>query len=394
MKNSNLLKRPEMYIFILSIAVTLGIIIFVSVKGFNRSMDTSKDNSSLKEEQTTVVAQDKGNASIKVKAVGNCYFDSSIVNSLRTLDGNYDFSTPFENISSEIMDADIASVNICTPVSNSSEAAVSTVPPKSAVGLSEAGFNLFTCATKPLISSGKDYIASTAKAISNLSDAKRIGINLTEDEAKQITVIRKNGISVALLNYTDSFGDSALGSDDRYMLNVYDEKQATKDIKNAKKIAEAVIVYINWDMSYTSELDSTQEKRVKALCKAGADVIIGSGIGTVQPVKLIEDKDSKHKTLVYYSLGNFLSGTADTDSLTGLTAEFTIVRKDGRVQIENASAVPMITHYDKNITNYKIYKLSDYTDKLASEHFVSTSDKFTPSELMEKMKKAAGDYIK
>ena len=178
------------------------------------------------------------------------------------------------------------------------------------------------------------------------------------------------------------------------MLNVFDEKQAAKDIKNAKKVAEAVIVYINWDMSYSSELDSTQAKRANALCKAGADVIIGSGISAVQPVKLVTDKGSGHKTLVYYSLGNFLSGSADTDSLTGLAAEFTIVRRDGKVQIENASAVPMITHYDKNITNYTIYKLSDYTDKLASEHFVSTSNKFTPNELMEKMKKAAGDYIK
>ncbi len=394
MKNSNLLKRPEIYIFLLSIAVTLGIIIFVAVKGFNRNMNAAKDNSSPKAVQTTAANKDSGNASVKVTAVGNCYFDSSIVNSLRTLDGNYDFSTPFGNITDEIASADIASVNICTPVSNSSDAAVNTVPSKSITGLSEAGFNLFTCATKPLISSGKDYITSTAKAISDTEGAKRIGINLTEDEAKEITVIRKNGISVALLNYTDSFGDSALGSDDRYMLNVFDEKQAAKDIKNAKKVAEAVIVYINWDMSYSSELDSTQAKRANALCKAGADVIIGSGIGTVQPVKLITDKDSGHKTLVYYSLGNFLSGAADTDSLTGLAAEFTIVRRDGKVQIENASAVPMITHYDKNITNYTIYKLSDYTDKLASEHFVSTSNKFTPNKLMEKMKKAAGDYIK
>lgn len=42
---------------------------------------------------------------------------------------------------------------------------------------------------------------------------------------------------------------------------------------------------------------------------AGADVVLGTHPHVIQPVKWVKGKDN-HKTLVAYSLGNFLNGQA------------------------------------------------------------------------------------
>lgn len=388
----SILKKPEILMIALSVIVVAGITAFVVSHGFSERMKKSTE----KPQNTETVEEQKlteKDSSAVITAVGNCSLDSSIINSLHMLDGSYNFSAPFEKISSDLKESDLALINLSSVISTSSDNGINNIPAEAASGMVDAGFNTFFCANSKFLSTGKTAINIGADILSEIEGVNRLGINKNEQESKELTICYKNGISIALLNYTNSAIDSPLSDSDRYMVNILEQSKAVKDIKNAKKLAEVVIVYIDWDISYQAEPDESQERYVTDFCKAGADVIIGAGTTTVQPVKWVEDKESKHKTLVYYSLGNFLTGSADTVSLTGLMAKFTITRKDGVVTIGNESATPVFTHYDKDISNYCVYKLSDYSDELAKEHFIYSGESFTVDSLRKSVKDTVGDYI-
>ena len=74
--------------------------------------------------------------------------------------------------------------------------------------------------------------------------------------------------------------------------------------------------------------------------------------------------------LIYYSLGNFVSGQTELKNLLGGMADFTIKKdaESGKISIEDYSLVPLVMHYNSDFSEAGMYKLSDYTEELASEH--------------------------
>jgi poly-gamma-glutamate synthesis protein (capsule biosynthesis protein) len=95
-----------------------------------------------------------------------------------------------------------------------------------------------------------------------------------------------------------------------------------RDIRNAKALADIVVVSYHWGDEYETRHNADQEKRATAAIDAGADLIIGHHPHVVQEVV-----PYKHGYIAY-SLGNFVfDQNFSPDTSWGLTLKVTVKDK-------------------------------------------------------------------
>ena len=118
----------------------------------------------------------------------------------------------------------------------------------------------------------------------------------------------------------------------------------------------------------------------------GVDVIIGTHTHTLQNIEWLTGSNN-HRTLVAYSLGNFISGMLEENCQIGGMLSFDFVKKGGVVSIENVVLTPLINHYCsdnkqniiENRYGFTVYRLKDYTQDLASQHGLNGYNNITIS---------------
>ena len=97
------------------------------------------------------------------------------------------------------------------------------------------------------------------------------------------------------------------------------------------------------------------------------DVVLGSHPHVIGPLAWVEGA-SGNRTLVAYSLGNFLSNheapTMENELGGMLSCDF--VREDGEVSIENIAWTPLVNHTEDG--SFAVHALKDYTPELAARH--------------------------
>lgn len=209
----------------------------------------------------------------------------------------------------------------------------------------------------------------------NYPDVVRLGIHSDEDE-KNYELLEVKNFKIALLNYSTMLSENhKIEKDEAYMIDLYSEKTVKEDLKAAKEDADLTIVYLHGGKADSTEPDEKLKEKVDYLAEQGADVILCSHPHVLKGYELIKRED-RGETLVYYSLGNFVSGQTELENLLGGMADFTI-KKDadsGKISIEEYSLEPLVMHYNSDFSEAGIYKLSDYTEELAKEHGCSQQD--------------------
>ena len=74
--------------------------------------------------------------------------------------------------------------------------------------------------------------------------------------------------------------------------------------------------------------------------------------------------------LVYYSLGNFVSNQDHSPRMLGAMAKVTMVKDDSGAYVKSYSVVPLVTQKLFGKGQITTYKLSDYTQTLASQNAI------------------------
>ena len=122
----------------------------------------------------------------------------------------------------------------------------------------------------------------------------------------------------------------------------------------------------------------------------GVNVIIGGHPHVLQPYGRLTD-DKGNETVVFYSLGNFVSTQQKLEELLGGMAKFTIQKtvQNGKTSIEilTPTVEPLVMHYNSDSGEFGPYMLSDYTEELAAQNGVQKyigSDVFTLDNLKKK----------
>lgn len=292
----------------------------------------------------------------------------------------YDFTDAYERVAHLIEEPDIAILNQETIIStehNVSSYPMFNSPVEVGEEMLEIGFDVFNIATNHSIDCGEKGLISAINFWKE-KDAITTGAYLNSEDFADIPMHEVNGVKIAYLGLTESTNGLSLPDDTEVILVLASEESRIQQrIMQAKEKADIVVVNAHWGNEYTHEPTENQRQLAEKMASWGADVIIGHHPHVIQPVEYIENADGR-RTLVAYSLGNFISAQNRGPRMLGGMLNFEIVKNNttGEIAFENVKFSGVVTHYGYGYSNIRVYPLADYTEELASKHGVlsKTSD--------------------
>lgn len=333
---------------------------------------------------------------VTLLAAGDNLYHSIIVEKGLQSNGKYNYDHIYKNLKDKIQSFDIAVVNQETVFAGSSVpyAGYPAFNTPSAAGdaLIKAGFDVFLYANNHVLDQGKSGLLNTLKYWkNNHPEAVLVGVHETKEEADDVVIVEKNGIRIALLNYTYGTNRSRT-SDTDYMVETLNKTRVKADLKYAKENADFTIVFPHWGTEYVTSADSSQKEWAQYLADNGADLIIGGHPHILQPVEEITAKDGR-KVVCYYSLGNFVANMNKPEQQLGGMAEIKIVSDASGVHLEEAKYTVTISHLDYNQKGYAtIYEFKNYSLELSKQHWQYASRGLRRDELEKFAKKVLGKW--
>ena len=285
---------------------------------------------------------------------------------------NYDHL--FANIKSEVQAADIAIVNQ-EIMMGGEDLGYSGYPmfntaDELATAISAAGFNVVLHATNHTMDKWKKGLLHTMEVWKQYPNVKVLGINETAEEQNQVYVYEKDGIRIALLNYTYGLNGMPMPDDMPFAVNLIDENLMDRQIAMAHEQADFVCVLIHWGNEYQTYASEEQKRWCRWMLDRKVDLVIGAHPHVPEPVTYITTA-SGHRCLCYYSLGNYIStGQNGQSMLEGMAWVVFHVTEDGVYIDENKTGVlPLVMEYLSGPLRFEgVYPLEDYTDELAGKH--------------------------
>jgi len=299
----------------------------------------------------------------------------------RSTDGGYDFDYAYANTEDYFDNFDVRFINQETLVNDAyppSHYPQFSTPLALGEKVLEMGFNVIATANNHSYDKGAAGVRSSLEYW-NSKDVVNTGF-YTGDDSVDIKYMTVNNIKMAFLAYT--YGTNGLSIYDEtcpYIIHPDDFETVEIQVKTAKENADVVIVSCHWGYEDTNIVNDYQKIVAEKLNIMGVDVIIGTHPHVIQTCEWHTNDVNDNKTLICYSLGNFISAQSKANNMLGGLFQFDITKEydldnNETVTINNAYFVPTIAHYDANYTNIRNYLLKDYTPELAAQHGVQAYD--------------------
>lgn len=292
-----------------------------------------------------------------------------------TVEGGYDFSSVYEHVIDYIKVADLAVLNQETIITD--EFSPSTYPnfcSPEVLGdymVDVVGFDAMSLANNHILDKREKGLLATLRYWDTKHpDIIRYGAYRDTDDMNHIRTKEINDITFAFLGYMDHTNgiphDATKGGK---IVKLEEIETIEEQIKQAKEIADVVIVSPHYGVEVSNEVTKQQKDLTQDFINWGADIVVGTQPHTLQPCEWIT-RDDGTQGFVYYCLGNFVSAMSSSPGMVGGLADLT-VRKNyetGEITIENPKIIPLVSHYEKGYKNVTVYPYAEYTDELASVH--------------------------
>ena len=269
-------------------------------------------------------------------------------------DGAQGWGALFSDVADVFKAADFGFVNLETPVapahSHGSKPFMFDAPIALVDGLKANGIKIVSSANNHMMDQGWAGFAETREHLSQ-EGLLFVGTGATKDESWQPVVVEANGIKVGWLGMTRWLnGGRNPDKDDQPHVNFFpypgesagapgaDEPAVLEAIKQARLKCDLLVVSIHWGTEYATAPRPDDVETAHKMLEAGASVIVGHHPHVLQPVETYRTQDGRD-TVIFYSLGNFLSNQSRTyvdglmpdkdgdprDEMIGL---FAAIRKD------------------------------------------------------------------
>lgn len=346
-------------------------------------------------------AKEKEEHTLHMVAVGDHFYHDTVIFDGQKDSGEWNYDTIYEPVKEKIEAADLAVVNQETPIVNTHEETSGYptfgMPQEGGQALANLGFDVITMSTNHSYDKGKEGILNSLTFWeSRETPPVVLGIHKSakDQQENRVKIIEKKAFKIAMMNYTTLINIGApVPENETYAVDVYDEETVKADVEKAKAEADIVMVYLHSGVEYQSEPDKATKQRIEYLASLGVDVVIGTHPHVIRPYGEMERPDGK-KMLVYYSLGNFVSGQQGASQLLEGMADITF-QKDpdtGEVRVEQYSMEPLVMHYEPGFVGYGVYPLEDYTEEPAAKSGVpkATGEEYT----LETIKAYFEPYLK
>ena len=308
--------------------------------------------------------------------------------------GGYDFNPIFKLIKPIIKKADLAIVNQET-ILGGKELGVSGYPTFNGPyelgdAIANAGFDVVLQSNNHSLDRGKQGIYNCLNFWKKYPKIKTVGINTSEAQKKKLCIYKKNGIKVAILNYTYGTNGIPLPKDMPYAVNYLVKDEVINDIKRAEKEADFTIVCPHWGTEYYRGITDYQKAWSKIFVENGVDLVLGCHPHVIEPIRYVTDKKTGHKMLVYYSLGNFINSTMSDgrvgDRYVGGLAKVKLKRgTDNKVRIAKYGVKATVMHNGGTKYGSRVYPLSKYTEELAKKNVMKAQDYMFSLEFCKKI---------
>ena len=264
----------------------------------------------------------------------------------------YDYNNNFLYIKKYIQESDLALFNLETTFGGRPYAGypVFSAPDELAQALGSAGFDVAITANNHMLDRGVSGLARTIGVL------KENGFLVTgsvesRDNAPRYAMTEAKGVKIAVAAFTYASGSvpgnlllngSAVSREAEELINYFRYEQIDEDLENVRKIvdearnagADIVITYYHWGDEYQLKPNRFQKYIAeKTANDIGADIIFASHTHTPQEIDFITDEATGKRTLVFYSMGNFISNQR-VETLDVSVSKYTEIGMIARVSLE------------------------------------------------------------
>lgn len=315
----------------------------------------------------------KGSSSFSFVGVGDNLIHGAIYYWQMLAGNGYQFDDIYEMTNPYVQNADFAYINqevIC----NGEEYGLNSYPvfnaPREILdAVANAGYDWLSTSSNHCMDTGASGLIDEMNYLDETyPEIVYTGTHTSEKAKSEYTVVDLNGIRVGLLGYTYGLNGYSLPEDMPWLVDLIDEDLIRDDMKKISEISDVQIVAMHWGTEYVTSVTDEQAKFAEILNECGAEVIIGTHPHVIEPCEIYHGENQD--TLIYYSLGNFLSAQDTVGGMIGGMASFTLNYNfdTKEVSFSDVKFIPTVTYFNSQFTSIKTTTLHEYTDDMAATH--------------------------
>lgn len=388
-KQKRKLKIGNIIICLIILTLIILAIAFAITK-LTGSKEGTKPSDKIAEIKKNITKDKTQKYELTLAMVGDHLIHNGVYNEAsKNAGGNgYDFKPMVSYIKEIVQNYDLAYYNQET-ILGGAELGLSSYPQflspyEAGDAMLDAGFNLVSLASNHTMDR---YYSTNGKSIENsinywgnTSDVLYAGSYTSPEQRDEVKIMEKNHIKYTMLSYTYGTNGIPVPNGKDYLVNVWPtdidnindpatdtkyqayKQKVKEDIDKVRDKVDLLMVAMHWGVEYTHTPTKYQEDMAQFLADNGVDIIIGAHPHVIMPITYIDD------TLVYFSLGNFLSGQEISDyynKMVGLlgSAKITKTVSKGETTLKVESTDNQLIYTYHNGYNYNNYKVVPFSNK-------------------------------
>ena len=320
---------------------------------------------------------------LRFLAAGDNIMHSNMIDDANERAGGngYNFRDMYEHIEAEVKAADIAFINVETPIAGDEFPYTGypnfNTPKENGIALVDVGFDIINIANNHMLDKKEQGYINNINFWES-QDVLLVGGFKDEADFETVRVYNRDEVSIAFLSYTYGTNGMFLPSDSKMIIPWIDAEIIERQIKAARTQADLLFVVMHWGIEDSFTPNAEQTNLAQMMVNNGVDVILGMHPHVLQETKWV-DKPDGGQTLIAYSIGNFISAMLYGRNMIGAMLGFDIVKLtdktgESKVWVENAEMIPIMTHFNKSRKGLQVYKFEDYTKELAEQHWCAGND--------------------
>lgn len=289
--------------------------------------------------------------------------DDQLASAYYPEDSSWNFRVWFDEIDHIFKSADFCIGNLEVPIGVKPYKGYPSFgsPIKFAVDLQNAGFNVLLTSNNHASDRRKKGIIRTVEVLDSIG-ILHTGTWKSKQERIDNTplIIEKNGIKLALLNYTYGTNNSPYPK----LISHQMESYIKADIEKAKSMnPDKVVVCMHWGKEYKDFPGKSQKALAEKMYQWGADYIIGGHPHVIQPMEWY--KEQQKERFVAWSLGNLISNMyfKRTDGGAMLYLQLEKINDEVKIVAANYLLVYVYKYLDNNNhIQYRLLPMHEYVN--------------------------------
>ncbi|WP_054704152.1 CapA family protein [Bacillus sp. JCM 19041] len=214
---------------------------------------------------------------VTVGTIGDILIHDRVYDDAR-VEGGFDFWPMLEEVAPYLEEPDITIANQETMIGGE-EIGLSGYPSFNSpfeVGdaLKKAGVDVVTLANNHTLDRGPKAIMNALSYWDKL-DMMYTGSFKDRNDANELRIVKKNGLSIAILSYTYGTNGIPVPNGQEYLVNLTDPSLMRQQIEEASEQADAVLVALHAGDEYVYYPNKQQKEWVQLAADSGATAVIG-----------------------------------------------------------------------------------------------------------------------